>query len=66
MKLSWIFGPSMEAHHLLYAYVTVWLIQGGYAAWIAWHWAHTGRALRRVLAVLQLLPHILPVYSWAE
>jgi hypothetical protein len=46
MKLSWIFGPSMEAHHLLYAYVAVWLIQGGYAAWIAWHWAHTGRALR--------------------
>jgi len=41
MKLSWIFGSSMEARHLLYAYVAVWLIQGGYAAWIAWQWKHT-------------------------
>jgi len=46
MKLSWIFGPSMEAHHLLYAYVAVWLIQGGYAAWIGWHWFQTGRNTR--------------------
>ncbi|MGD0797784.1 MAG: hypothetical protein ABR910_08680 [Acidobacteriaceae bacterium] len=46
MKLSWIFGPSMEAHHLLYAYVAVWLIQGGYAAWIAWHWMHDGMGAR--------------------
>ncbi|HUD22167.1 MAG TPA: hypothetical protein VMQ60_04925 [Acidobacteriaceae bacterium] len=46
MKLSWIFGPSMEAHHLLYAYVTVWLIQGGYAAWIALQWARTGKELQ--------------------
>jgi hypothetical protein len=43
MKLSWIFGSSMEARHLLYAYVAVWLIQGGYAAWIAWQWFHTKR-----------------------
>lgn len=34
MKLSWIFGSSMEAHHLLYAYLAVWLIQGGYCAWV--------------------------------
>jgi hypothetical protein len=46
MKLSWIFGPSMEAHHLLYAYVAAWLIQGGYAAWIAWHWFKTGKNAR--------------------
>lgn len=36
-----MFGSSMEAHHLLYAYVAVWLIQGGYCAWIAWQWMHT-------------------------
>jgi hypothetical protein len=42
MKLSWVFGPSMEARHLLYAYVAVWLIQGGYAAWIAWQWTRAG------------------------
>jgi hypothetical protein len=28
----------MEAHHLLYAYLAVWMIQGGYAGWIAYHW----------------------------
>jgi hypothetical protein len=31
----------MAAHHLLYAYLSVWLIQGGYCAWIAWQWMHT-------------------------
>jgi hypothetical protein len=36
----------MEAHHLLYAYVAVWLIQGGYATWIAWHWFQTGKNAR--------------------
>ncbi len=36
MKLSWIFGPSMAQRHLLYVYVAVWVIQGGYAAWVAW------------------------------
>ena len=46
MKLSWIFGPSMAAHHLLYTYLAVWLIQGGYAAWIAWQWVRSGRTLR--------------------
>ena len=38
MKLNWIFGHSMEAHHLLAAYLAVWLIQGGYACWVIWQW----------------------------
>jgi threonine/homoserine/homoserine lactone efflux protein len=40
MKLSWLFGSSMEAHHLLWVYLSVWIIQGGYLAWIAWQWRH--------------------------
>jgi hypothetical protein len=40
MNLSWMFGNSMSARHLLYAYCSVWLIQGGYCAWIAWQWMH--------------------------
>jgi len=43
MKLSWMFGPSMEQRHLLYVYVAVWVIQGGYAAWVAWQWRRAGR-----------------------
>ena len=35
MKLSWLFNGTMEAHHLAAAYLAVWLIQGGYAGWIA-------------------------------
>jgi threonine/homoserine/homoserine lactone efflux protein len=42
MKLSWLFGSSMEAHHLL-VYLSVWLIQGGYCAWIAWQWLRETR-----------------------
>jgi threonine/homoserine/homoserine lactone efflux protein len=41
VKLAWMFGSSMAAHHLLYAYITVWVIQGGYCAWIAWQWSRT-------------------------
>jgi hypothetical protein len=41
VKLAWMFGSSMAAHHLLYAYLSVWLIQGGYCAWVAWQWMHT-------------------------
>lgn len=41
MNLDWMFGSSMEAHHLLWAYLSVWIIQGGYCAWIAWQWLHT-------------------------
>ena len=52
MKLSWIFGSSMEAHHLLYAYLTVWLVQGGYATWIAVQWMRTRKAHPPVLPVV--------------
>ena len=41
MKFTWLFGSSMEAHHLLWTYLAVWLIQGGYLAWIVWQWMHT-------------------------
>ena len=44
MKLSWLFGSSMEAHHLLWAYLSVWLIQGGYCVWTAWQWMHTPKS----------------------
>jgi len=47
MKLSWMFGSSMEAHHLLASYLLVWLIQGGYAAWIALQWRRSGRNCSR-------------------
>ena len=50
MRLSWLFGSSMEAHHLLAAYVAVWLIQGGYAGWIAWQWVRTGKELQADLS----------------
>jgi hypothetical protein len=43
MKLSWMFGSSMEARHLLYAYLSVWLIHGGYCVWIALQWMRTKR-----------------------
>ncbi len=46
MKLAWMFGSSLAARHLLYAYVSVWLIQGGYGAWIAWQWIRTKRDSR--------------------
>jgi hypothetical protein len=46
MKLSWILNGSIEAHHLVAAYLAVWLIQGGYAGWVAWQWARTRREAR--------------------
>ena len=46
VKLSWMFGSSMAAHHLLYVYLSVWLIQGGYCAWVAWQWMRTKKAAR--------------------
>jgi len=46
VKLAWMFGSSMEAHHLLYVYLSVWLIQGGYCAWIAWQWLRSGKDSR--------------------
>ena len=33
----------MEAHHLLYSYVLVWVIQGGYAAWVFYQWLRAGK-----------------------
>lgn len=41
MKLAWMFGSSMAARHLLYTYLTVWIIQGGYAGWTLWQWMRT-------------------------
>jgi hypothetical protein len=41
----------MEAHHLLAAYVAVWLVQGGYAAWIAWQWVRVGKDLHPELSL---------------
>ena len=51
MRLSWLFGSSMAAHHLLAAYVAVWLIQGGYAGWIAWQWMRAGKELQPNLSL---------------
>jgi threonine/homoserine/homoserine lactone efflux protein len=46
MKLTWMFGSSMAAHHLLYVYLSVWLIQGGYCVWIALQWMRTKKGAR--------------------
>jgi len=35
----------------LASYLLVWLIQGGYAAWIAWQWVRTGKELQSGLSV---------------
>jgi len=45
MNLSWMFGSSMEAHHLLASYLVVWLIQGGYAGWVLRQWVRSGKEL---------------------
>jgi hypothetical protein len=37
---------TMPHRHLLFAYVAVWLIQGGYFGWIIWNWIQV-RAPRR-------------------
>jgi hypothetical protein len=47
MKFTWLLNGTTEAHHLAAAYLTVWLIQGGYAAWIAWQWFHTKRPAKQ-------------------
>lgn len=44
MNLSWMFGSSLEQHHLLWAYLAVWFIQGGYCAWVAGQWLRAKRA----------------------
>jgi hypothetical protein len=43
MNFSWFFNGTIEAHHLAAVYLTVWVIQGGYVAWVAWQWARTRR-----------------------
>jgi hypothetical protein len=48
MKFSWMFGSSLEAHHLLYSYLAVWGIQGGYAAWVFYQWLRTGNHSRHL------------------
>lgn len=48
MKFSWMFGSSLAARHLLYAYVAVWLIQGGYAGWVFYQWLRAGKQSRLI------------------
>ena len=43
-----MFGSSMEAHHLLYSYIAVWIIQGGYAAWVFYQWRRAGKQSRQL------------------
>jgi hypothetical protein len=45
MKLAWLFGPTLEQHHLLYVYLSVWIIQGGYCAWVATQWLRARNVL---------------------
>jgi hypothetical protein len=37
---------TMQHRHLLFAYLTVLGIQGGYFCWITWNWFHI-RSTRR-------------------
>ena len=46
MNFRWLLNGTMEAHHLVAVYILVWLIQGGYASWIAWQMIKAGRASR--------------------
>ena len=32
---------TMEHRHLVFAYIAVWAIQGGYLSWIVWQWTRT-------------------------
>jgi hypothetical protein len=43
MKLSWLFNGTLEAHHLAAVYLTVWVVQGGYAIWVARQWMRTAK-----------------------
>ena len=46
MKFSWLLNGTMDAHHVVAVYVAVWLVQGGYACWIAWQWTRTRKNSR--------------------
>ncbi len=35
MNWHWLFNGTLQAHHLLAVYVLVWVVQGGYAVWVA-------------------------------
>ena len=37
---------SSHPHNLFFAYAAVWLIQGGYVAWIAKNWLTTSKPRR--------------------
>ena len=39
---------TMQERHLVYAYALMWLLQGGYAGWVAWQWFHTRRPVRKI------------------
>jgi hypothetical protein len=40
-------GPlSSHPHNLFYAYAAVWILQGGYLAWIAKNWLTTSKTRR--------------------
>lgn len=34
------------SHNLVYAYATVWILQGGYVAWVVKNWLATSRGRR--------------------
>jgi hypothetical protein len=48
MNFSWMFGNSLEARHLLYAYLLVWVVQGGYAASLLMQWLRLGKQSRQL------------------
>ena len=56
MNISWMFGSSMSARHLLYVYLSVWFIQCGYCAWVAWHWmdSHPPSPIKKTALILRL------------
>jgi hypothetical protein len=46
MPFDRAFFATLEGRHLVLAYAGVILIQGGYAAWIAFNWFKIGNAQR--------------------
>jgi len=46
VNLSWMFGSSMQPVTCFTSTLGV-VIQGGYCAWVAWHWFHTRNRSRR-------------------
>jgi threonine/homoserine/homoserine lactone efflux protein len=52
MKFSWMLNGTMEAHHLAAVYILVWLIQGGYAGWIAWQMLRARKDSRQAVSLV--------------